>query len=120
MRRLAILSVILFLLIIIAGLSQTAMDPDNFTGKWYSSKDQSIYLFQEGLIYSPKHAVALSDKDSISGAYSFCGTSVFLFAKGIDGLETEQELYLVTNHDGCFLCENTDGSGTVYFIRYDQ
>lgn len=120
MRWLAILSIILFLLILVAGLSQTAIDPDDFTGKWYSSEDQSIYLFQEGLIYCPKHAIALSDRDSISGAYSFCGSSVFLFANGIEGLETEKELYLVTNHDGCFLCENQDGSGTVYFIRYNK
>lgn len=119
MRQFAILCVILVLIILVADLSQTAMNPDNITGKWYSSNDQSIYHFQEGLIFCQKYTIPLSDSDSISGAYTFCSNSVFLFAKGIDGLETEKELYFVTNHDGSLLCENEDGSGTVYFIRCD-
>lgn len=118
MKRLAIFGIIVIFCILIAGFCQTAMDPEAFAGQWYSSSDQSIYLFQEGLIYSPQNAIAISDTDSISGAYSYCGKSVFLFASGIKGLETEKELYLIHKGDGSFLCENKDGSGKIYFIRY--
>lgn len=120
MKREAVFGIVIFLLIIMAGLCQTAIDPEDFTGKWYSSDDQSVYLFQEGLIYCQKNAVALSDTVSISGAYSFSRNSVLLFAEGVEGLEKEKELYLVSSGDGCFLCDNKDGSGRIYFIRYNN
>lgn len=120
MKRLAASCVIIFLCFLIAGLSQTAIDSEDFTGQWYSSTDQNVYLFQEGIIYCSKHAVILSDTISISGAYSFSRNSIFMFTKGIAGLETEKELYLVRRGDESFLCENEDGTGAVYFIRYSK
>jgi len=120
MKRLAAFSTIILLFIIITGFGQTAVDPEDFAGQWYSSSDQSVYLFQEGLIYCPKHAVAISDNASISGAYSYCKNSIYLFAIGVNGLETEKALYLVHSGDGSFLCENKDGSGIIYFIRYKE
>ena len=106
------------LLIIIVGLGQTVIDPGDYTGEWYSSDDQSIYHFQDGLIYCSKHAVALSGANSISGAYSYCRNSVFLFAEGIDGLESEKEIFLIHKDEGSFLCENKDGTGKIYFMRH--
>lgn len=111
------LTFIVTLLILIIGLNQTVMAPESYSGQWYSADDQSIYSFHEGLIYCSKYTVALSDTDSISGAYSYCKDSIVLFAQGIDGLETEKEIYLVQNKDGSFLCENPDGTGKTYFIR---
>ena len=120
MRRLAISFISIILIILIAGLCQTALNPEDFSGIWYSANDQTVYRFQEGLIYSAKHAVQLSDSASISGAYTFCKESIFMFVTGIDGLETEREVYLVENGNGSFLCENDDGTGIVYFIRYNE
>jgi len=108
------------LLVLILVLGQTAINSQDYIGQWYSADDQSIYLFQDGLIYCSKHIVALSEKDSISGAYTYSKNSILLFAKGIEGLETEQEVYLVNNEDGSFLCENKNGKGKIYFIRYQK
>lgn len=120
MNRTSFFCIILCLGIVIAFWGQTAIDPEDFSGQWYSSGDQNAYLFREGLIYNSKHTVKLSDSEFISGAYSYCKDSIFLFAEGIEGLETEKELYLVHKGDGSFLCENKDGSGTIYFIRYNK
>lgn len=117
MKQATAFSIVLLLLIIVV-LSQTAIDPEDFTGQWYSSNDQSVYLFQDGLIYCSKHVIPLSDTDSISGSYTYCRNSIYLFANGIDGLETAKEVYLVQRDDGSFLCENQDGTGEIYFIRY--
>ena len=115
-----ILALCFVLLIIILALNQTIIDPQDFTGQWYSTKDQTVYLFQNGLIHCPKHPIAISRSDTISGAYSFSNNSIFLFAKGIDGLKTEKELYLIHRDEGSFLCENDDGDGEIYFIRYKK
>lgn len=120
MKRAAVVCTVILLSIILVGFGQTAMNPDDVVGQWYSSVDQSGYLFREGLIYCTKHVVPLSDTDSISGAYIFSKNSVFLFAEGVEGLESAKELYLIQKGDGSFLCENKDGSGAVYFIRYHE
>ena len=118
MKKAATACVLFIIILIIAGLSQTALDPRDFAGQWYSSKDQSVYLFQEGIIYCSKYTVPLSETEYISGAYSCCRDSVFLFAEGIAGLEAEKELFLVHSGEGSLLCERRDGTGPVYFIRY--
>ena len=120
MKRLFLFGMIIVLLIIIVGFSRTAFDLGAFTGKWYSAADQSVYLFQEGLIYNAKHSVPVSDTNALSGAYTCCRDSIYMFATGIAGLETEKELFLVERKDGSFLCEREDGSGEIYFIRYNQ
>ena len=120
MRHAAVLGIIFIILIILAGLCMTAVDPEDFTGTWYSSKDQSLYLFQEGILYCAKNPIPLSESEHISGAYTFSQGSVFLFAKGIPGLEREKQLFLVRKDNCSFLCENPDGTGENFFIRYDQ
>ena len=120
MRRLAIILIVSVICILLTGLFQPALNPRDFTGKWYSSADQSVYLFQEGLIFCSRHSVALSETEFLSGAYSFGKDSVFLFAEGIAGLEQERQLYLVKRGEESCLCENRDGSGQIYFIRYNK
>ncbi len=120
MKRLAFFFIVVILLAIVVGLCQPTNSPECFSGLWYSSDDQTAYVFQEGLIYSDEHVISLSDTDSISGAYTYCQNSIFLFVKGIEGLETEKELYLVQKGEGSFLCEHNDGSGKAYLIRYNQ
>ena len=120
MRRLVVLLIALLLLIIITGLSRTALDPEVFRGEWYSADDQTLYYFQDGLIYSSKFADEITDASSISGAYTYSRDTIFLFAEGVSGLETEQEIYLVQNHDGRFLCESKDGTGMIYFIQCNE
>lgn len=118
MKRLALYCMLFAILILVTGLCQTAIDPDAYTGQWYSAEDQSIYQFYDGLITCSKHDAELSAAESISGAYTYCKDSIFLFAKGIEGLETEKELYLVHKGEGSFLCESIDGNGKYYFVRY--
>lgn len=116
----AVFCVVFFLLLLFAAGNRTAVDPEDFAGLWYSSFDQSPYLFQEGLITCSRYGVALSEEESICGAYAFCKGSVCLFARGIPGLEREKQLYLIHKDAGSFLCEHPDGRGTVYFIRSDS
>ena len=118
MRRSVVLLITVFLLIIIAGLNQHAMDPEAFSGEWYSNDNQDVYMFRDGLIYYPGSEGLITESVSVSGAYTYSADSIFLFAVGVSGLETEREIYLVQNRDGSFLCENEDGSGRIYFIRY--
>lgn len=120
MKRLAVFCIIIFLLAIVAGFSQTAINPEDFSGCWYSSHDQSAYLFQEGLIYCPKQSQSLLETEPIRGAYVFCKDAILLFCTGIEGLETEKELYLIHSGEGSFLCENRNGSGELYFARYHE
>lgn len=98
-------------------LGRTAVDPEDFSGEWYSSREQCIYLFQDGLIYCRKYPVPVSESDFISGAYSFSGKSLFLFAEGIEGLESAREVYLVENKEESLLCEHEDGTGQIFFVR---
>ena len=114
MRRAAMVGFFILICAIIAGLCQTAVDPADFTGRWYASSDQSSYTFREGIVFCSKSPV----EDSISGAYTFSRKSIFLFAKGVPGLEQEKQLYLVERDNSSFLCENPDGTGAIYFIRY--
>lgn len=104
---------------IVALLGKTAVDPENFTGEWFSASGQEIYRFQDGVIYCDRHSVRLPDGDSISGAYVFSGQSVALFAIGVEGLESVKELYLIENKEESLLCERKDGSGTIYFVRHN-
>ena len=120
MRRLTIISIVILICILMAGLCRTAVNPGDFTGKWYSPADQSVYLFQEGLIFCSRHSVPLSETQTISGAYSFGADSIFLFAEGIPGLEKERELYLITRGEERCLCESKDGVGMIYFSRYNE
>ena len=120
MKRFTAICIAVFVLAIFIMLGQTARDPAVFSGKWYSSVDQSVYVFEDGLIYCPKFKIALSKDDYISGAYTYGKDSIFLFVSGIEGLETERELYLIHKGDGSFLCDHEDGSGTIFFIRYHE
>jgi hypothetical protein len=99
---------------IFLGLSQTALDPSDFSGIWYDAQNQDAYLFQEGLITGSK------EPDSMVGAYWYCRDSVVLFVRDMEGLETERELYLNQDGEVSFLSENRDGSGKVFFLRYKK
>ena len=120
MRRLVAASFVLLLILIAVGLNITAIDPDFFSGQWYYSADQRAYLFQEGLIISLKQDKSILQDDALLGAYIFSKDTIYLFVKDIAGLESEKKLYLLHNGDGSFLCENSDGSGEIYFIRYNK
>ena len=118
MKRTAVFCIIITLIILGVGLSRTAINPEAISGEWYAADDQSIFLFENGLIYSPKNVLIFSDTGAVSGAYAYCRDSVFLFTEGIDGLEKEKQLYLVQQGVSNFLCENKDGTGKIYFIRH--
>ena len=51
MKRLIISLIIIMVLVISCLLNQTAWDPVYFSGEWYSLQDQSVYLFEEGILY---------------------------------------------------------------------
>ena len=111
------ISAAIALLAIFCLLGRTAVDPEDFTGQWYSSREQCIFLFRDGLIYCEKYPISESDPSFLSGAYVFSGKSVFLFANGIEGLEKEREVYLIETPEESLLCEKKDGTGQIYFVR---
>ena len=117
MKKWLALSVILIAAVIGILLNQTVCDPSEFSGEWYSASDQTLYLFQEGMIYCQKHPVMLLNDQPVSGAYTFSGKTVMLFASGVEGLEKERQLYLIHNKDESILCDRKDGRGKVFFIR---
>ena len=118
MKRWMPLGIVLITVMILAYcLSGTAIDPVNFTGEWYSADDASLYIFRDGISTCENHHIAFSDRAIISGAYSFCKDSAAVFAIGVDGLETVNQLYLVRNSSGDALCESRDGSGRIFFYR---
>lgn len=119
MRKLLLCGIAIITVAMLAFLGQTAVDPDNFNGEWYSASGQQIYRFQNGIIHCDQYSVALADGNSISGAYTFSGKSVALFALGVEGLESVKELYLVENKVESLLCERKDGTVKIYFVRHN-
>ena len=117
MKKWLLFGIAVIIVISIAFLGQPAVDPEDFTGQWYSTNGQTIYRFQNGIIQCDKHSVAINNGSTFSGAYIFSGKSVTLFAMGVDGLETVKELYLIENKEEFLLCERPDGTGTIYFVR---
>ena len=120
MRKRLLCGIAVIVILLIAFLSQTAIDPDDFAGEWYSVNGQHIYRFEDGIIQCEQHAIELADGRSVSGAYTFSGKSIALFAMGIDGLDTVKELYLIENKEESLLCEHADGSGIIYFVRHNK
>lgn len=117
MRRWLLCGITVITVVIAVFLGQTAVDPEDFTGDWYSASGQRIYRFHNGIISCEDDPVQLSDNNTISGAYIFAGKKVSLFVMGVDGLETVTELYLVEHKEESFLCDKADGTGEIYFIR---
>jgi hypothetical protein len=93
MKKWLLLGFAVIAVVLIAFLGQPAVDPEDFTGEWYSTDGQNIYRFQNGIIHCDKHNISLADDSIFSGAYIFSGKSVVLFTMGIEGIETEQKLY---------------------------
>lgn len=120
MKRWLLVGLAIIIVVIIAFLGQPAVDPDDFTGEWYSVSGQQIYRFHHGIIHCEQYGAALADGRSISGAYVFSGKTVALFAMGVDGLETVKELYLIENREESLLCDKEEGNGTIYFVRYKK
>ena len=119
MRRWLLFGIAILTVIATAFLGQTAIDPGDYTGRWYSAGNQQIYHFEEGVIYCENHSVTLADDNAISGAYSFSRNKIALFALGVEGLESVKELFLVENKDESMLCEQEDGTGKIYFVRHN-
>lgn len=117
MRRWVTLGIIGILLLGLCLFSRTAIDPEDFTGEWYSPKDQTVYRFREGIIDCPKHSIPLSDEEYFSGAYAFSKDSILLFTVGEEGQAQLLELYLVEKGKESLLCDRKDGSGVIYFAR---
>lgn len=101
------------MLIFLIGLSVPVIEPEDFTGIWYSSQDAAMYTFENGLIFSWDP----SKERQQCGAYSFCADSVFLFVLDVEGLETEQELMLIRDKSGDRLVGGKNGNGITYFQR---
>lgn len=104
---------IIFLGIVL--LSRTAISYPDFMGEWYAYSDGKRYVFSEGIIQESDPNG--KNEEMISGAYSVCRDSMLLFARGIEGLETERNVYLIHKSSGDLLCEHPDGTGIVYFTR---
>ena len=120
MRKWLFLGLAIIAVALIAFLGQPAIDPEDFTGDWYSVDGQHVYRFRNGIIHCEQHFVELGDGSSFSGAYSFSGKSIQLFAIGVDGLESQKELYLVEHKEESLLSDRPDGKGAIYFVRHNE
>lgn len=118
MKKRLLLGIAVITVVLIAFLGRPAVDPEDFTGEWYSASGQHIYRFQNGIIHCLQNSIPLDDGSNFSGAYIFSGKSVTVFAVGVEGLDTVQELYLVENKEEALLCEREDGTGEIYFVRH--
>ena len=96
-------------------LSQTAVDPADFTGDWYGAEDGKLYRFREGIITSPADTQGAGD--GFCGAYVFCADRVLLFTVSSDGQSELKELYPSGQPKGEFLSETADGTGRIVFSR---
>lgn len=106
-------------LLLAAGLllGRTAIPYETFTGEWYSSEEGIRYVFSQGIIMCEEFGIPLGENQTMSGAYCVSRDSMVLFARGVEGLETERDVYLVHGSRGDVLCEHPDGSGIVFFTR---
>ena len=96
-------------------LSQTAVDPADFTGDWYGAEDGRLYQFHEGIISSP--ADTRGAEDGFCGAYLFCKDRILLFTVNPNGESKLMELYPAGDPKGEFLSETADGAGRIVFAR---
>lgn len=95
-------------------LGSTAVDPELFTGEWYSAADGKLYHFSEGVITCTDRTQKGAD---FCGAYFFCGNRILLFTVDPSGVSQLRELYPGGEPRGEFLCESAAGSGRIYFSR---
>ena len=116
MKRWIALGIVL-VIIIGAGclLTQTAVDPADYTGDWYGAEDGRLYRFREGIILSPGQAE--ETEDGFSGAYAFCKDHILLFTVSPEGESKLKELYPAGEPKGEFLSESADGTGRIVFSR---
>ena len=96
-------------------LSQTAVDPADFTGDWYGAEDGRLYQFHEGIISRPEGTRGA--EDGFCGAYLFCKDRILLFTVSPEGESRLKELYPAGNPKGEFLSESADGTGRIVFSR---
>ena len=99
----------------IIGLTQTAIDPSDFTGKWYYAEDMSVYLFHNGVIISEAHHMDMDEDEIFSGAYSFAKNKIYLFFAAENRVGDPIELLLIHSSSGDRLCDSQ--TGTVIFYR---
>ena len=106
-------------LLLAAGLllGRTASPYDLFTGEWYSCDEGNRYVFSQGIIVCEEFGIPLGENQTMSGAYCVSRDSMVLFAQGVEGLETERDVYLVHGPGGDALCEYPDGTGRIFFTR---
>lgn len=95
-------------------LGSTAVDPELFTGDWYSAADGKLYHFGDGIITCTENTQKGAD---FYGAYFFCGNRILLFTVDNSGVSQLRELYPGGEPRGEFLCESAAGSGRIYFSR---
>lgn len=98
-------------------LSMPVMEPEYFTGIWYSGQGNNVYSFEDGLIYSWDESAEDNKERKRCGAYIYCADSVYLFVQEMEGLEREQELYLIREKGADRLSTERNGMGITYFRR---
>ena len=99
----------------IIGFTRTAIEPSDFTGKWYYAEDMSAYLFHNGVIISEAHHIDMDEDEIFSGAYSFARNKIYLFLAEDNRVGELLELSLNHSSIGDTLCDSK--TGTVIFYR---
>lgn len=86
-----------------------------YDGTWYFAINGAECKFMDGRIY--RYDKNELDGQSLTGIYSPAGDHIDANVAYIGSLSQAQALYIVSGENGDFLCDQPDGSGTVYFYR---
>ena len=117
MKRWIPLGLLLIFLLAALGLCCCAVDPEDYSGEWYSAEDASMYSFRAGIVQGDDHSIPAADGTRFSGAYSFARNRIALFYVGPGGVEEVRELTLVRRWDGDRLCGTENGTMKTFFYR---
>lgn len=86
-----------------------------YDGTWYFAVNGAECKFIDGCIY--RYDKNELDGQSLTGIYSPAGDHIDANVAYISTLDQTKTLYIVSGENGDFLCDDPDGSGTVYFYR---
>lgn len=114
-KRGFLLVLALILCLVGCAYEQDASPTAAYDGTWYFALNGAECSFTDGQIYRyDKNAL---DGQSLTGIYSAAGDHIDANVAYIGSLDQVRQLYIVQGENGDYLCDQADGSGTVYFYR---
>ena len=108
--------IILLVILLVFALNQNAIEPEMFTGTWYSTENGNVYCFQNGII----EQIQPVKTPNIDGAYCFARNKIALYVSDLDGIDTVQTLYLASRNGTDILSMDPKGQEKAYFSRNNE